>query len=66
MVKVKCITNYNDLQLNKLVTTNDEPFEVTYERAKELENKRLVQIVEVIPEKKEEKPKKKEVKKSKK
>ena len=66
MVKVKCITNYNDLQLNKLVTTNDEPFEVTDERAKELEEKKLVQIVEVIPEKKEEKPKKKEAKKSKK
>lgn len=66
MIKVKCITNYNDLQLNKLVTKEDEPFIVSEERAKELESKGLVQIVEVIPEKKEEKPKKKEVKKSKK
>lgn len=51
MVKVQCIVNYNDLQLNKLVTTEDEPFFVTKERADYLANERgLVKIIEVIPE----------------
>ena len=50
MVKVQCIVNYNDLQLNKLVTTEDEPFFVTKERADYLANERgLVKIIEVIP-----------------
>lgn len=60
MVKVQCIVNYNDLQLNKLVTTEDEPFFVTKERADYLANERgLVKIIEVIPE-----PKKTPVKKT--
>lgn len=50
MVKVQCILNYNDLQLNKLVTTKDDPFIVTKERAEVLVEKKLVKVVEVIPE----------------
>ena len=50
MVKVQCILNYNDLQLNKLVTTKDDPFIVTKERADVLVDKGLVKVVEVIPE----------------
>lgn len=50
MVKVQCIRDYNDLQLNKLVTTKDDPFIVTKERAEVLVEKELVKVVEVIPE----------------
>ena len=50
MVKVQCILNYNDLQLNKLVTTKDDTFIVTKERAEVLVEKKLVKVVEVIPE----------------
>lgn len=59
MVKVKCIVDYNDLELNKLVTTKDDPYIVTNERADYLANERgLVEIIEVIPEDQpEEKPK---------
>lgn len=50
MVKVKCIVTYNDVELNKLITPNDEPFIVTKERAEYLANERgLVEIIEVIP-----------------
>lgn len=49
MVKVQCILDYNDLQLNKLVTTKDDPFIVTKERADVLVDKGLVKVVEVIP-----------------
>lgn len=49
MVKVQCILNYSDLQLNKLVTTKDDPFIVTKERADVLVDKGLVKVVEVIP-----------------
>lgn len=50
MVKVQCILDYNDLELNKLVTTKDDPFVVTKERAEVLVEKKLVKVVEVIPE----------------
>ena len=50
MVKVQCILDYNDLQLNKLVTTKDDPFLVTKDRAEVLVEKGLVKVVEVIPE----------------
>lgn len=50
MVKVKCVVDYNDLQLNKLVTTKDDPFIVTKERAKVLVEKGLVKVVEVVSE----------------
>ena len=49
MVKVKCIVSYNDLQLNRLITLNEE-LKVTNERAKELVDKGLVSVIEVIPE----------------
>lgn len=52
MVKVQCILNYNDLQLGKLITTKDDPFLVTEERAEVLVGKNLVKVVEVIPDKK--------------
>lgn len=48
MVKVECITLYNDLQLNRLVTIGEE-LEVENERAKRLVNKGLVKAIEVIP-----------------
>lgn len=50
MVKVQCILDYNDLQLNKLVTTKDDPYTVTKERAEELVSKNVAKVVEVIPE----------------
>lgn len=50
MVKVQCILDYNDLQLNKLVTTKDDPYIVTNERAELLVSKGLAKVVEVIPE----------------
>lgn len=59
MVKVQCILNYNDLQLNKLVTTKDDPFIVTKERADVLVDKGLVKVVEVIPEETKKTPAKK-------
>ena len=59
MVKVQCILNYNDLQLNKLVTTKDDPIIVTKERADVLVDKGLVKVVEVIPEETKKTPAKK-------
>lgn len=50
MVKVKCIVDYNDLELGRLVTTKDAPFLVTKDRAKVLADKGLVKVIEVIPE----------------
>ena len=67
-VKVECINNYNDLQLGRLVTTKDDPFIVTRERADTLTELNLVKIIEVIKEEKKEDKKKptKRVEKSKK
>ena len=67
-VKVECINNYNDLQLGRLVTTKDDPFIVTRERADTLTELNLVKIIEVIKEDKKEDKKKptKRVEKSKK
>ena len=78
-VKVKCIRNYLDMQLNKNVTTDDEPFVVDYARAEELVNAKVCEIVEKIEEpevdgkkvveyikQQEEKPKEKKTIKSKK
>lgn len=59
MVKVQCILDYNDLELNKLVTTKDDPFVVTKERAEVLVEKKLVKVVEVIPEETKKAPAKK-------
>lgn len=49
MVKVQCILDYNDLQLKRLVKVGEE-LEVTKERAEVLVEKKLVKVVEVIPE----------------
>lgn len=49
-VKVKCIQNYNDTQKGKLVTTNDEPFVVSDERAKQLVDANVCEVIEVIEE----------------
>lgn len=51
MVKVQCILNYFDKQLGKDVTTKAEPFEVSSERAKELVDAKVCEVVEVIQEK---------------
>lgn len=53
-VKVKCIKNYTDMQLNKSVTTNDDPFVVNSVRAEELVGAGVCEIVERIEEPKEE------------
>lgn len=51
MVKVKCIVTYNDLDLKRLVREGEE-LELTNERAKYLaEERQLVEVIEVIPEK---------------
>ena len=51
MVKVKCIVTYNDLDLKRLVREGEE-LELTNERAKYLaEDRQLVEVIEVIPEK---------------
>ena len=49
MVKVECILEYNDLQLKRLVKVGEE-LEVTKDRAEVLVEKKLVKVVEVIPE----------------
>ncbi len=49
MVKVQCILDYNDLQLEKLVKIGEE-LEVTKDRADTLVEKGLVKVIEVIPE----------------
>ena len=46
MVIVKCITNYYDLELNKMITTKDDPFEVNKIRADYLVDLGLVKIIE--------------------
>lgn len=48
MVKVKCIQSYTDLKLNKVITPKDEPFVVDDERAKQLVNAKVCEVVEVI------------------
>ena len=65
--KVKCINNYNDLQLGKLVEKGEQ-LTVTRERADTLTELNLVKIIEVIKEDKKEDKKKptKRVEKSKK
>jgi hypothetical protein len=70
MVKVQCILDYNDLQLKRLVKESEE-LEVTKDRADTLVSKKLVKVIDVIPEpvKEEEKstePKKPLLKKKKK
>lgn len=49
-VKVKCIKNYVDMQLNKTVTTNDDPFIVNSVRAEELVDAGVCEIVEKLEE----------------
>ena len=49
MVYAKAIKEYNDLQLKKIVTPKDEPFEVTEERAKQLEAAGVAVVVESKP-----------------
>lgn len=51
MIKVKCITPYFDKILNKSITTDDEPFEVSEERAKKLIEAKVCEIVETKKEK---------------
>lgn len=66
-VKVECINNYNDLQLERLVQVG-EILTVTKERADTLEELNLIKVIEVIKEEKKEDKKKptKRVEKSKK
>ena len=54
-VKVKCIKNYVDMQLNKSVTTKDDPFIVNQVRADELVAAGVCEIVERLEEAKPEK-----------
>lgn len=46
IVKIKCIKNYFDIELNKLVTTKDDPFEVNKIRADYLVDLDLVKIID--------------------
>lgn len=66
-VKVECINNYNDLQLERLVQVGEQ-LTVTKERADTLEELNLIKVIEVIKEEKKEDKKKptKRVEKSKK
>lgn len=48
MVKVQCILNYFDKQLGKNITTKDEAFEVSSERAKQLVDAKVCKVIEVI------------------
>lgn len=43
-VEVQCIRNYNDVELNKSITVNDEPYKVKLPRAEYLESLELVKI----------------------
>lgn len=58
-VKVRCIKSYYDLELKTIVTNSpsDKNYEriIKSERAKYLEEKELVKILEVIQEQKKEK-----------
>lgn len=60
--KVKCIQNYNDKQLDKMVTTNDDPFVVDLARAEELVKAGVCEIVEKLEEHKEKPVEQKEIK----
>lgn len=44
-VKIKCITDYWDLELNKFITTKDDPYEVNKIRAEYLVDLDLVKII---------------------
>lgn len=46
IVKVQCISDYTDLQLNKDIVVTDEPFEVTRYRANELVQAGVCRIVQ--------------------
>ena len=48
MVKVQCILNYFDKQLGKNITTKDDAFEVSSERAKQLVDAKVCKVIEVI------------------
>ena len=56
-VKVKCIKDYTDMQLNRVITTNDEEFIVNSVRAEELVAAGVCEIVERLEEPKKETPK---------
>ena len=53
-VKVKCIHDYTDMQLNKFITTKDDPFVVELARAEELVNAGACEIIERLEEPKKE------------
>lgn len=46
MVKVKCRKNYYDLELNKMITTEDDPYEINKIRADYLIDLELVEIID--------------------
>lgn len=43
---VQCVTDYNDLELNRLILANSKPYKVTRERAEYLQGRGLVVILE--------------------
>lgn len=45
IVKVKCIKDYDDVELNKHKTTNDDPYDVNKVRAEELEEHNVAEIM---------------------
>lgn len=45
MVKVQCVKDYFDIKLNKMITTNDDPFEVNKIRAEELIQANVSKII---------------------
>ena len=53
-VKVQCIKNYFDVQLNKIITPEDKPFMVALERSEQLLNAGVCELVEKVEEPKEE------------
>lgn len=55
--KVRCIKNYHDIQLNKIITTNDDPFIVNKVRAEELVNAGVCEVIETFDEPKAEEKK---------
>ena len=59
MVKVKCIMDYFDKQLEKDVTILDDAFLVSPERAEQLVAAKVCKIIEVIPDEPVKKTKKK-------
>ncbi len=56
-VKVRCIKNYQDMQLNKVIKVEDEPFIVNQVRADELVNAGVCEVVETFDEPKAEEKK---------